>query len=1385
MILESSSTRRRGRALHDVFLSYNSKDLSQAQQIVHGLERRGVSVFWDRVYLKIGRPWIPALEEAIGSVKAVIALVGPDGLGRWQRREVDAALDRQAGEPEFSVIPVLLPRARPLPRFLALNTWVDLHQGVSDIRAMELLAAGILGETLSMDQVTLRSDAIRDMVCPYRGLAAFREDDADFFFGRETVVDQLVAALDKSRFVALYGSSGSGKSSVVHAGLIPRLRRTKSEEIWDFAFTRPTDKPLAALAAALFPLVEPDKMRLDKVRGIKELAVDLATEKVDLADLIVTGRERLTSTGRLLLVVDQWEELYTLCREPQVRARFLAQLRDAIQKDLLSVVCTVREDFVARASDEESLGESFERSKVHLRRMHFDELQAAIKIPAQKIGLAFEEGLTERILDDLGDEPGQLPLLEFVLTELWKRRSNGKLRHDSYDELGGGRKAIATRAEEIFNTLSPGDQEEVRRLFLLLVRPGEGTQDTRRRAALTEIGEVGQKVMDPLVDARLLTTSLVPDDSDDSESLDELDPDAGTVEITHEALISHWDRLRNWLAKDRDFLLWRERLRLSRSTWEHEGREEGFLLTRAPLAEAEEWIETRRRDLTKAEEEFIARSLDRHYEEMRKEAEEQRREMEEEAARQKRELEREIERERQELARKERKRRKRTKALLAFSALLLGIALLGFWYSRHSLSRALAAEAIGLQEGPLDLALLLSLQADKTTDTLEARDSLLTALESSPSLKAFLPGHRGRVSRVAFSPDGRTIASGGSGDIFLWDGETGGRIGPPLQGHQGAIIGLAFSPDGGILASSGADGTIRLWNTADHKPLKPPLPVGPAVRNLVISPDGRLAAAIRDTTIYLWDFPSLQRRGEIPQAAWISDLAFDRNGHLASASADGTIALWDVAQRSKILTFKGHTQQALGLAFHPTQDILASAGADQKVRLWNVVTGEELGAPPDGHRDAVVSVAFSRDGRTLASAGRDKTVLLWNVESGRWDLTNSRPAGTLVGHGQTVWTLAFGEGRHLVSGGDDDAAILWHLQAEPRFSRSLAGLEGEADSVAFNRKGELLAIGGTDGTIRLWDTVAGKPRGAALQEHQGAVNGLIFQEGTLLSGGADGRILIWDLDHPETRPRELNSPEGKAVAGGVWSLALSPNGKILAAGDNQGEVRLWSLDPEKFLGPTSESHQGTVYGLAFSPDGSRLASGGQDIRLWDVQTRKRVMPPLKGHEDTVSGLAFSPDGQILASSSVDRTVRLWNPRTGKPRRGSPLTGSEASLTGVAFDGKGKILAASSLDGSILLWDVESLHPIGRGLRGVGEAYSLAFHPAGESLVSGNRVSVRLFDLRYKTWRSEACRTVGRNMTLGEWRKYLGWEPYRETCPENSSSLKALANRLDKALRVTK
>lgn len=1324
---------QRSEPLYDVFLSYNSKNRADAQALVRLLEARGLRVFWDRQYLKVGRPFDEGLEEALRSSRTFVILVGPQGLGNWQRKEVGVALDRQAADRDLLVIPVLLPRAHPLPLLLGMNTWVDLQKGVGDPLAVDILVTSIAGQ-ISVADREKQQETIQALVCPYRGLLSFREDDAEFFCGRDAIVDQLESSLSKNRFVVLVGPSGGGKSSVVHAGLIPRLRRSAGNQFWDFVLMRPTDRPLRSLATSLFSLLEPGLSGIEKTKGIQFLVEHFAEGTLDLSDLLVQARDRKPGIGPLLLVVDQWEELYT-GRNKRAGARFIEQVLAALEKGLLWVVCTLRIDFVAKLLDEAGLKDRLEGALVYLRRMHADEMRSAIEEPAHKVGLTFQDGLVDRILDDLGEEPGQLPLLEFVLTELWKKRQDGLLRHADYEELGGGRKALASRAEEIFAGLPADYQEAVRRLFLQLVRPGEGTQDTRRRVDLEDIGEAGREVIQPLVEARLLTTHLTGEESDETESIENFEESEGAVEMTHEALITHWDRLRKWLDENRDFLLWRERLRLARSAWESEGRDPGFLLTRAPLVEAEEWITRQRSDLNEAEADFIERSLKVWRGELKKIA------------------------------------RRRRLVLLAWAGvalLSLAFAMLGFWWWRHSLSRALAAEAASLHEGPLDIALLLSLQAEKTAHTVEASDSLLTLFDAGQPLKAFLPGRGGPIFRAVFSPDGSMVATGGTGEILVWDAGTGRRQGSPFHGHEGHVLGLAFSGDGSSLASSGEDLTLRLWRVADRQPVGAVLRLPAPVRNLAFSPDGRFLVGSQGKAIRFWSIPGLQLAGEIPDAhpSWISGLAFGPDGHLASSGTDGTIALWDLGSRTKLRTFSVPKTQVMSVAFHPTQPILASAGSDHTVRLWDVASGTQLGDPPLVHSDTVLSIAFSRDGKTLASAGRDKAILLWDVTSGAWDRSNVRPFQTLHGHGKTVWTLALGQDGALVSGGDEDSAILWNLHAEPRFAQPAAGLQGKFDSVAFHADGDLMAAGAEDGTIRLWDPVSHQPRGSSFKAHQGAVSGLAFRQRTLLSTGADGRILLWDVDHPESRPRQLEEPGG-AVPAGIWSLALSPDRKLVAVGDESGRVRLWSLDPERFLGEMSARHDGTVYGLAFSADGSLLASGGVDglIRLWGVRQRKLTLS-LKDHEDAITGLAFQPGGEILASASADRTVRLWNVRTGTQRTGSPLTGPEDALTGVSFSPDGKIVAASGLKGRVFLWEAGSGHPVGPGLQGTDSALNVTFHPNGKFLVSGTDQSVLLFDLRYETWRVEACRTVARNLTDEEWHKYLRREPYRRTCPEN-------------------
>ncbi|MCU0523058.1 MAG: hypothetical protein MUF84_20520, partial [Anaerolineae bacterium] len=435
--------------------------------------------------------------------------------------------------------------------------------------------------------------------CPYRGLAAFGESDAPFFFGRETFVERLAQAAHEQPLVAMIvGASGSGKSSVLRAGLLPRLR---AEGGWVIADLRPTAEPFHALAAALCPLVRPELSGTDRLVETRKLARALESGELPLHDVVMDGLGHTSGRPRLLLLVDQFEELYTLCPDPGLRRRFIDTLLNAVEAALgagrgisrLTLLLTLRADFMGQALSYRPFADALQAGSRMLGPMTREELRAAIEKPSEAQGAAFEAGLVERLLDDVGDEPGNLPLLEFALTLLWQRLDFGWMTHTAYEAIGRVEGALARYADEVYAALSAEEQALARRVFMQLVQPGEGTEDTRRVAARADVGEGAWALVQHLADQRLVVTGR-----------DELSG-VETVEVVHEALIRSWGKLQAWMAEDRAFRTWQERLRVSLRTWETTGHDEGALLRGVPLAEAEEWLGTRGEDLGETEHAYV------------------------------------------------------------------------------------------------------------------------------------------------------------------------------------------------------------------------------------------------------------------------------------------------------------------------------------------------------------------------------------------------------------------------------------------------------------------------------------------------------------------------------------------------------------------------------------------------------------------------------------------------------------------------------------------------------------------------------------------------------------------------------------------------------------
>ncbi|WP_189929607.1 nSTAND1 domain-containing NTPase [Streptomyces sulfonofaciens] len=1150
---------------------------------------------------------------------------------------------------------------------------------------------------------------------PYRGLARFEVDDAALFFGRDRLVDQVAGLARRRRFAAVFGPSGSGKSSLLRAGLIPRLRGT--------------DDP-ALRPAAVRVLTPGDRpMR--------------------------THGERLSARpggeGDTWLVVDQFEELYTLCRDPGERVAFVDRLLAAVEPgSRLRVVVAVRADFLGHCTEHAGLTAVLQDATVLTGQMSGDELREAVVRPAAAAGLIVERSLTARIVAEVEGEPGALPLMSHALLETWRRRRGRALTEAAYEAAGGLHGAIARTAEGVYGRFSPAQADVARRVLLRLVTPGDGTPDTRRPAdrgelGLTEAGG-GAAVLEALVAARLLVT------------------DEDTVDLAHEALITAWPRLRGWIDAERDRLRVHRQLSEATRSWLQLDRDPGVLYRGSRLTAAEDAFPAsgRDRDLTGPERAFLSASA-------------------------------------QQRRRGVLLRRSVTALVAALALIASGTAVVAL--QQRATARAerntavfnqVATEADQLRGSQSSLAARLDLAAYRMRATAKLKTRLTT--DAGAVLSTALAGPKDIVTSVAFSPDGRTLAATGyDRRLRLWNVARPGR--PRLlrelpTGHTDFVDAVAFSPDGRVLATAGEDHTVRLWDVRD--PARPRHLGAPLtghtdyVETVAFSPDGRtLASAGGDRTVRLWDVtdPGRPRRLGNPlrgHTDFVTTVAFSPDGRtLASSADDHTVRLWDVSSpahaRRLGTPLTGHTAAVWSVAFSTDGRTMATGGFDEAVRLWDVhdpARPRQLGEPLTSHTAPVWSVVFSPDGHTLASGGADDTVRLWNVENPAYPLPLGGP---LTDHTNGVWSVAFNrDGRTLASAGYDRTVRVWHLP-----DTLLTGYTNPVNAVAFAPHGRVLATASSDDhLVRLWD-VAGPGRpvlAARLTGPTGAVTSVAFSPDghTLAAGSADRTVLLWDVRDP-ARPRRLGAPltgHGDAVD----AVAFSPDGRTLASASEDNTARLWDVRDPARPAPAGvlRGHGDAVTSVAFSPDGHTLATASEDntARLWNVAQPRRAAPlgaPLDGAIDRVMSVAFSPDGATLAAGSADRTVRLWDVRDpARPALRRTLTGHTDAVTSVAFSPDGHTLASGGSDQTVRLWDVRDparAAAWGQPLTGhVDTVTSVAFSADGRTLASGSYdVTVRLWPLDMDRVIRQVCDGTGGALVPRQWERYVPQLPYRSPC----------------------
>jgi hypothetical protein len=587
---------------YDVFLSHNGKDKPAVRVLAERLTTEGLEPFLDAWHLVPGEPWQEALEEALLASRTCAVFLGPAGMGSWENEEMRAALSQRVRNPDYRVIPVLLPGAEfpltgRLPAFLSRTTWVDFRPGLDDAQAFERLVSGIKGVAPEEEVVDPSAS-----VNPFRGLEVFDEAHAEFFFGRDALTQQLVEQLREDRFLAVIGPSGSGKSSVVRAGLIPQLRQggLPGSASWPVVVMRPGSHPLESLAARLVPVLELPGSPIAEQGAILDL---LGKDERGLHNAISTVVATGSADARVVIVVDQFEEIFAPDADAHGRDRFVANLlyASSIAGGQAVVVLTMRADFFGKCASIPALAARIADRDVLVSPMSEEELREAIVKPAQRVGLELEKGLVDTILDDLGAGLGVLPLLELTLLELWEGRRGRWLTVDRYGEIDGVHGAIAKRAEAAFARLTADQQRAARRVLLRLTSPGDGTEDSRRRATLAELVPPGpgagdaRAVIDELTNARLLTTNE--------------EPGGEVIDVAHEALIRSWPRLHEWVAEDPAALRVHRRLTETANAWLAAGRDPSDLYRGSRLDEALKWASRDPEELNESERAFLDASV--------------------------------------------------------------------------------------------------------------------------------------------------------------------------------------------------------------------------------------------------------------------------------------------------------------------------------------------------------------------------------------------------------------------------------------------------------------------------------------------------------------------------------------------------------------------------------------------------------------------------------------------------------------------------------------------------------------------------------------------------------------------------------------------------------
>lgn len=1255
---------------------------------------------------------------------------------------------------------------------------------------------------------------------PFRGLLPFSERHAERFFGRDEEIASFLERLREEPLLPVVGPSGAGKSSFVQAGVIPRLRE---QGPWVVLRMRPGRRPFETLATRLMSgetvdvargrsdnwsrapsytesdgrrvmalpelaalVALPDRAAEEPTEGgatepkstessspsemgipalssegfVSHLAAELSASPSKLHLLLAQMAEQ--KRARVLLFVDQLEELFALSHTDEVRQSFLEAICRAADdpEGPVRVIFTLRDDFLGRLASSSGAREALSRVQV-LGTPGRDALREILTRPVEAAGYGFEDPeLVETMVRDVADEPAALPLLQFTGQILWEHRDRKArlLTRQAYLDAGGVGGALAKHADGVVDGMAPAEERIARHIFLRLVTP-EGTRQVLPRSKLLEgLGAQASQVLDRLTAHR---TVLVRKGLTEAE-----------MELVHESLIQKWGRLTLWLEESREervFLaeigqaatLWDQRGRLGEEAWQ--GDALGEALRRAArfatlptlvadflqAGERRERVRRKRRRILLLAGAGILvlvamASLAVSWALRNKEQAAQRSEKVAQSS------EREAQKQRRQAVLKEAEaQREGARAALMRGDLLEARAKLRGSLQAHdsALGRSLWWR---LRKDPLlwkkelgGVVFSVALNPAGDMVAVACQDRSIYLFDVQTSATRILRGHRDQVLSVAFSPSGRLLASGSwDGVVRLWQvGRSGSDVGHPerivvqeLHGHSAGVESLSFSPDGKLLASSSMDHTVRLWKVdagQTHAILKGHQA---DVRSTAFSPDGsRLASASQDGTARIWAVSTGETQAVLKgHTGGLWGVDFHPSGKVvATAGIDGTVRIWDVATGAPGEVLRGHEGGAFALRFSPDGAVLATGCRKGRLRLWRWKE-KELRSDMAGHRTTIVAISFSRDGTMLATGSYDRSVRLWRP-------TSAPTISLSGGHSASVIGASFSpDGRLLATGSLDKEIRLWHTSTGDTV-RILRGHDSGVYALGFSPNGELLASGSTDGTVRLWEVDTGQAA-AVLPGHGAPVTDVQFRpDGKLLaSAAANGTIRIWDVASRRTL-MVLTDREASPIR----SVAFHPRERTLATGCNDGVIRLWPLTPgaqPKLL----RGHTNRVTGVAFSQDGSLLVSGSWDqtVRVWNLAT---LSHQVLGRElGRIYWADFHPDGRQVGAASSDGTARVWTLQSTKLR---VLSGHRGEVNFLRFSPNGQTLATTGDDGTLQLWSVASGQPLWRAPLLLPSPVELFSHVGRRSL-DGQTVSDSNVSPQHPPW-SDTVLKMGRRASVSE------------------------------------